>query len=162
MEPNSNKQPGTFTTGRAIALATLAMPFLYLIYINFVYKGVVVAEPTLQAAVPPPTAATYDKLIPLLTQATVDSPSYDTYFNLGLTLYQAQRFEESIVAFNKAIGYNDTKAVAWNNLAAAYGSLNKWPEEIEACKRALALDPGMVLAKNNLAWAKAQLAKTGQ
>jgi len=159
MNTNSNNERREFPALRAVALATLAMPFLYLIYINFIYKGVPAPElPGLEVQTPPPFE-TYEKLIPVLTKATIDSPSYNSFFNLGLTMYQAQKFEECIPMFKKALEYDSNKALAWNNLAAAYGSLNMYKEEIDACEKALAIDPNLTLAKNNMAWAKSQLKK---
>jgi tetratricopeptide (TPR) repeat protein len=48
-----------------------------------------------------------------------------------------------------------------NNLCVAFNMLQRYDEGIEACRNALVLKPDFALARNNLAWARAQLAKSG-
>ncbi len=87
------------------------------------------------------------------------NPSYDTFLQLGIDLYSNKEFARSIDAFRKATELNPRSELAWNNIAAAYGELRQWEEEIKACEKALAINPDFQLAKNNLAWAKSQLNK---
>ncbi|MBX2908643.1 MAG: tetratricopeptide repeat protein [Chitinophagales bacterium] len=95
-------------------------------------------------------------------KATELNPNYETYFNLGLVYYNAANYLESVSAWKKALEYNPQSAVAYNNIAAAYGALEMWNEEIAACEKALAIDPNMTLAKNNLDWAKKMKAESGK
>jgi tetratricopeptide (TPR) repeat protein len=48
---------------------------------------------------------------------------------------------------------------AWNNIAAAHNSMSRWDEGIKAAEEALRLKPDYPLARNNLAWARAQQEK---
>jgi len=52
--------------------------------------------------------------------------------------------------------YNPKGELAFNNIAAAYGNMNNYDAEIEICKRALAINPNLDLAKRNMAWAESQ------
>jgi tetratricopeptide (TPR) repeat protein len=47
-----------------------------------------------------------------------------------------------------------------NNLCVALNELGRYSEAVSSCKEAIALDPGFTLAKNNLAWARAQRDRT--
>ena len=85
-----------------------------------------------------------------------DKPDFDSYVNLGMVYYNAAKYEDAIKAWNKSIELNPKSAVAYNDIAAAYGAINNYDEEIKACEKALSIDPNMTLAKNNLNWAKSQ------
>jgi tetratricopeptide (TPR) repeat protein len=50
-------------------------------------------------------------------------------------------------------------AEAYNNIAAAYNSMNRWEDGIHAAQEAIRLKPDFQLAKNNLAWAVSQRQK---
>ena len=88
-----------------------------------------------------------------------DAPNFDSYLNLGLVYYGALKYDDAIKAWRKAIELNPNSALAYNDIAAAYGSMNNWDEEIKACQKALSIDPNMTLAKNNLNWAISQKSK---
>lgn len=92
--------------------------------------------------------------------AAEKNPSFETFTQLGMDCYSDKQFPQAINAFKKATELNPGSAIGWNNLAAAYGAVNLWEEEIAACEKALQIDPGYQLAKNNLQWAKEQLANT--
>lgn len=91
-------------------------------------------------------------------KAVVDNPNYNSYTGLGLTYYQAGKYDDAIKAWEKALTYNPKSELAYNNIAAAYGALNKWDEEIDACEKALAINPKFDLARRNMEWAKGKKA----
>jgi len=47
-------------------------------------------------------------------------------------------------------------ATVHNNICVALNDLGRYVEAVDSCKDALDLDPSYALAKNNLAWARAQ------
>lgn len=51
-------------------------------------------------------------------------------------------------------------AAVHNNICVALNDLGRYTEAVASCKDALDLDPGYALAKNNLAWARAQRDRT--
>jgi tetratricopeptide (TPR) repeat protein len=46
-----------------------------------------------------------------------------------------------------------------NNICVSLNELGRYAEAVTACQMALTLDPGFTLARNNLQWARTQLAK---
>jgi len=52
---------------------------------------------------------------------------------------------------------NPNYAEAYNNICSAYNAMQMWDKGAEACEKALKINPGYELAKNNLAWAKSNL-----
>jgi tetratricopeptide (TPR) repeat protein len=92
----------------------------------------------------------------LSLRAVADNPGFESYVSLGLAYYAVDSTYAAIHAWEKALSYNSKSALAYNDIAAAYGALNKFDEEIAACNKALAIDTGYTLAKNNLAWALSQ------
>jgi len=70
--------------------------------------------------------------------------------------FQTQNFSACITAATEAIRRKPNSAIAYNNLAACYGALRKWDEEIVSAHRALDLSPDFQLARNNLKWAESQ------
>jgi tetratricopeptide (TPR) repeat protein len=47
-------------------------------------------------------------------------------------------------------------AEAYNNLVAAYNSLGRWDQAIQAGREALRIRPDYQLARNNVLWAESQ------
>ena len=142
----------------AILILVLLIPAVYTIVAN------------LQAP-PPPPQITREQTQPQQAQAksaadpsaieaalkrVADKPNYDSYVNLGLAYYNALKYDDAIKAWNKAVELNPNSALAYNDVAAAYGAINNYDEEIKACEKALSIDPNMTLAKNNLNWARSQ------
>lgn len=75
---------------------------------------------------------------------------------LGWEHYRNRRFTEAIAAWRDAIRLQPDYAEGYNNICAAYNELRMWDQAVEACTKAIELRPDMQLARNNLAWAKAQ------
>ena len=63
------------------------------------------------------------------------------YYNQGIDLFKADKVEESIESFEKAIEFNPELYEAYYNLAQIYMSLNKYEEAFEALKNAVKLRP---------------------
>ncbi len=73
--------------------------------------------------------------------------------NESLSLYQQGKFYEALAAARKATELDPQDANAFNNMCAAYNSLEMWDKAIDSCQKALAINPSFELAKNNLSWA---------
>ncbi|MHB1354443.1 MAG: tetratricopeptide repeat protein [Anaerolineae bacterium] len=76
------------------------------------------------------------------------------YINESVTFYNAGDFQMSLLAAQKAVDANPNSAIAYNNICAACNRLGLWDQAIDACRTALALDPELELAMNNLAVAQ--------
>ena len=95
-----------------------------------------------------------------LHAAPVTTPvSADDYLNESNALWRAGKFPECIAAAGQALKLKPDFAEAWNNIAAAYGSMAQWDNEIDAATKAIQLKSDFQLAKNNLAWAQSQKRK---
>jgi hypothetical protein len=71
--------------------------------------------------------------------------------------YREGKYDAAIQAAEEALRLDPLSAVAYNNIGASYGALGRWGDEIIACLKALQIEPELTLAKNNLAYARAQL-----
>lgn len=67
--------------------------------------------------------------------------------------------QESIRLLKKAIAIDHKQPSVFNTLCVAYNINHQYQEGIKACKKALRLDPNFDLAKNNIEWAKSELAR---
>jgi protein O-mannosyl-transferase len=94
--------------------------------------------------------------------APVPNAAADALLNQSLAFYQQGKFQDSINAARGALKLRPGYAAAWNNIAAAYNSLQQWDEGIEAGQEAVRLDPNFQLARNNLAWAVNEKAKSAR
>src|SRR5262249_33467766 len=82
-----------------------------------------------------------------------DPRSSSAHNNLGSLLCDVLRdYDQAIRYFRKAIALNPNNANAYCNLSVPLGRQNKWPEAIDACKKAIDADPLYGDALNNLAW----------
>jgi len=85
-------------------------------------------------------------------------------FNLGNTLYNLQKFQESIEAFEKCQDKGNDKlsrARVYHNIGNAYFKSNQLSECIQAYENALKLNPNDMDTKYNLALAKRQQKNNG-
>src|ERR1019366_4654977 len=87
-------------------------------------------------------------------------PTAEGYLEQSFLLYRAGKFADSIGAAREALKLRPNYAEAWNNIAAAYNSMSDWDQAIASGVEAVALDPSNQLARNNLAWARAQKEKS--
>jgi tetratricopeptide (TPR) repeat protein len=76
----------------------------------------------------------------------------DYWIELSLKQYQQAQYTQAIGSARKALELNPNSAEAYNNIAASYGAMRRWPEALENVRRALQLNPNLQIAKNNLAW----------
>jgi tetratricopeptide (TPR) repeat protein len=119
----------------AILILVLLIPAVYTIVAN------------LQAPPPPPEIskeqpqqaqpknAADPNAIEAALKRVSDKPNYDSYINLGMVYYTASKYDDAIKAWNKAIELNPNSALAYNDIAAAYGAINNYDEEIKAKRR---------------------------
>jgi len=84
------------------------------------------------------------------------------WLTLSLEQYQARRFEDCIRSSERALQLRPSYAEAFNTICAAENALGNWASAADACERALAITPDYPLARNNLAFARAKLAKQGR
>lgn len=73
---------------------------------------------------------------PVFGQMNESQLNESEWFNVGLTLYNQERFNDSLQAFNKVIEINPQNAYAWNFRGADLGLLGKNNEAIASFGRA--------------------------
>lgn len=95
-----------------------------------------------------------------IQEAIAKNPSYENYISLGLELAKKGQSNEGIAAYQKAIKINPNAPLAYNNICAELNRQKKYAEALSPCEKAVAQDPGFVLAKNNLEFAKQKLVET--
>jgi tetratricopeptide (TPR) repeat protein len=79
------------------------------------------------------------------------TPSADAFIELSLYYYKANKFDSSLFAAEQILNFDKNNPVAYINICAANNVLGNWDAAIRAGEKALRLDPGNQLAKNNLA-----------
>ena len=90
---------------------------------------------------------------------TVPARDADFYMAQGLNYIHVGDYDQSIVAWQHALELSPKSASAINNIGTAY-MMKKHPEiAMGWFERAIALDPSLQIAKNNLAWAQGELRK---
>jgi tetratricopeptide (TPR) repeat protein len=101
------------------------------------------------------------KAIASLKQIIKTNPkeSY-AWFMLGVVLYEAQRYDESIDAYNESLKLDPYYATAWNNKGADFDNLKKHDQALEAIENAIQLKPDYALAWNNKGWDLKTLGRT--
>jgi tetratricopeptide (TPR) repeat protein len=80
------------------------------------------------------------------------APGVAALLDRSFAQYKAGRFPESIVSATEALKLDPNSEIAYNNIAAAYGSMQMWDDAIRNVHEALRIRPDFALAKNNLAW----------
>jgi len=84
------------------------------------------------------------------------------YINQGLSLLHLGENDQAIAAWQRALDLDAHNAVAANNIGTAYMLKQQPLTAIPWFEKAIAMDPSLQLAKNNLAWAHNELAKPAQ
>jgi Flp pilus assembly protein TadD len=87
-------------------------------------------------------------------------PEHDAryWIYLSLTQYRQGQYLQAIESARKALILDPESADAYNNIGVAFSAMRQWDDAIRNLEKAVALKPDFQLAKNNLAWARAQKA----
>lgn len=124
-------------------LALLAVPLVYLAVTTStgIPREAIDSPSATQGSAPSPESATCDEATKTLTEQ-------------GLCYLGAGDAAAAAATFKRAIEADPNQSLLYNNLCVAYNEAEQWNLAAEACRRAIALDPGFVLASNNLKWAE--------
>ena len=76
---------------------------------------------------------------------------FSALVNLGSTLTEIGKVSEAITMYERAIGIRPTY-MAYSNLGTAYSRVNRYPESVDAYRKALEIDDSDSLAWGNLAF----------
>ena len=68
----------------------------------------------------------------------------------GLNLYNQDKFEESLQAYNRALELNNNDAEAWNNKGIDEGLLGKYDDALVSFKNAVAINESYAEAWYNM------------
>jgi tetratricopeptide (TPR) repeat protein len=80
----------------------------------------------------------------------------------GYRLFLASDYVGAETLFRKAIREDPRGALGFSNLGAALIAQHRFDEAVVALQNAIALDPSLTLARNNLNWALEEKAKHGK
>jgi tetratricopeptide (TPR) repeat protein len=81
-------------------------------------------------------------------------PSYaNAHYNLGIVYDQMSDYGSAEVEYRDAVTLDPSHARAWANLGAQEGRNNRFQEAIPLLERALEIEPGLLQARLNLAFA---------
>lgn len=83
----------------------------------------------------------------------------EIYFNLGLTLYNLEEYDECIKNYNMVTELNPNSALAYNNLGLSLEKLGRYIESIKKYEKALEIDPNFAPAYNNLGFSLYKLGR---
>jgi Flp pilus assembly protein TadD len=81
-----------------------------------------------------------------------DPAEFDRQLALALTLLNVGNARASLAPLERCRQLQPDAFAVHNNLCVAYGLLERGSEAVAACRRAVEIDPGSQLAKNNLGW----------
>ena len=102
-----------------------------------------------------------DQALAAFERAIAIDPNYTTaHSNRGLLLAEMRRADESRAAFRDVLASAQHSADAWQNFGAAHFNLGEFEQAVDACRKALSLDPGHLGAYATLAQALARLHRT--
>jgi tetratricopeptide (TPR) repeat protein len=79
-------------------------------------------------------------------------PLSQNIITLSNTYLDKQEFDNAVTLLSNAIMVNPSNPILYSNLCVTYGIQKKYEAAASACNRALELDPGFQLARNNLNW----------
>jgi superkiller protein 3 len=140
--------------------------------LNFAYQRVFVPEIQDLAmrailGVPPvPVASAADPPqqgnIASLEELARTNPTSENRITLSVAFIRANQPVSALPILNALVAEDPKNAVAWNNLCVAHNMLAEYPQAINACNKAIGIDPSFQLARNNLKWAQDEVAKAQQ
>jgi Flp pilus assembly protein TadD len=81
-----------------------------------------------------------------------DPEEFGQQLSLALTLLNVGNARASLAPLERCKQLQPNAFAVHNNFCVAYGLLERGSEAVAACRRALEIDPGSALAKNNLGW----------
>jgi len=84
-----------------------------------------------------------------ITTDEIASKSAEVWFNKGFALSSLGKYEDAILAYEKAIQIDPQLVEAWNNKGIALGDLGRHEDAIEAYEKAIKLDAGFSAAWYN-------------
>jgi protein O-mannosyl-transferase len=85
-------------------------------------------------------------------QGVIKDENY--FINLGLNQYNSQQYEAAISSWEEALKLNPRSAIIHNNIGSAFNAMKEYGKAIPWLEKALEIDPGFILAANNLKLAK--------
>lgn len=104
--------------------------------------------------------------VPELRQAVKETPdSYDSHYLLALTLTETGELKDAIEEFKKAIALatqDDSKIVAYYNMANVYFDLRDYQNAADAYQSALKIDDKLSKIRNNLGLAFAGMKRLSE
>jgi len=86
----------------------------------------------------------------------------DPHNDEGFRLYSASNYVGAEAQFRIAISANPRQAIGYCNLGAALIAQRRYDEAVTSLQTAIALDPSLKLAKDNLNWALQEKATNGK
>ena len=152
MDANSEgneKEPGpTGGTPTKIRMDYIVAGLIALLVIAYIGREWI-GRPGAQSAVQVAPAETSDSLA-----------KFQEYTKTGLHYYYDTReFDKAEAEFRKSIDAAPANALGYNNLGSSLIEQKKSDEAIIVLEKAVALDPTLTIAKNNLAWARVEKSK---
>jgi tetratricopeptide (TPR) repeat protein len=87
-------------------------------------------------------------------EAAKNAPSAEVYLGLSVMRYWSGDLDSSLAASRMVLDLEPDNALAYNNICSAHALREEWDPAIEACEKALTLDPELQRARNNLRWAQ--------
>jgi tetratricopeptide (TPR) repeat protein len=88
------------------------------------------------------------------------SPTAANRLSLSLAYINGKQPGRAVVLLEALLQKDPGNMLAWNNLCVAHTLQHEYQNGIDACNRALALQPSYQLAKNNLRWAEGERDQT--
>ncbi|WP_461830219.1 SPOR domain-containing protein [Aquifex sp.] len=79
-----------------------------------------------------------------------EEKSWQFYYDLGMSSYQARNYSEAIANFHRAIKINPNEPKIWNALGIAYMEVKEFQKAENSFKKALQLNPNYSEARMNL------------
>lgn len=79
-----------------------------------------------------------------------EGKSWQFYYDLGMSSYQARNYSEAIANFHRAIKINPQEPKIWNALGIAYMEVKEYEKAENSFKKALQLNPNYSEARMNL------------
>ena len=93
----------------------------------------------------------YEKSIELFRRIIVLEPAnYKAYYNLGISYYNLECFEDALHAYKTAIKINPNYKHGYYNIGLLYESTGDFQKAFEAYRKALEIDPNYIYALHAL------------